>query len=89
MPRLEEKIVVTSKWLYNIKHAIHINIEKFKARFMVKVFSLKEEVDHEEKFSLVSKYTSIRESMSLVSFMGCKIHYMDVKTTFLNVINEE
>jgi hypothetical protein len=36
-------------------------------------------VDYEETFALVSRYTFLRAVMSLVSFMGCKIHLMDVK----------
>jgi hypothetical protein len=46
-------------------------------------------VDYKETFSLVSRYTSIRAVMYLVSFMGWSIHQMDVKTTFLNGIIEE
>jgi hypothetical protein len=47
-------------------------------------------VDYEETFSPVTKYTSIREVMYLVSFMGWRIHQMDVKRDFLNgVIKEE
>jgi hypothetical protein len=45
-------------------------------------------VDYEETFAPVTKYTSIRVVMSLVSFMGWRIHHMDVKTTFLNGIIE-
>jgi hypothetical protein len=36
VPRLEGKSVVSSRWLYKIKHAGDHNIEKFKARFVVK-----------------------------------------------------
>jgi hypothetical protein len=46
-------------------------------------------VDYEETHALIARYTSIRAIMSLVSFMGCRIHQMDVKTTFLNRIIEE
>jgi hypothetical protein len=46
-------------------------------------------VDYENTFALVAKYTSIRVVMSLVSFMGWRIHQMDVKTTFLDGIIEE
>ena len=37
--RPEGKSVVTSRWLYKIKHATDDNIEKFKARFVVRGFS--------------------------------------------------
>ena len=34
VPRLEGKSVVTSKWIYKIKHAADGSIEKYKARFV-------------------------------------------------------
>jgi hypothetical protein len=50
----------------------------------------REGVDYEETFAPVSRYTSIRVVMSLVSFIGWRIHQMDVKTTFLSgIIKEE
>ena len=33
VPSLEGKSVVTSKWIYKIKHAADGSIEKYKARF--------------------------------------------------------
>ena len=34
IPRLEGKSVVTSKWIYKIKHVADGNIEKYRARFI-------------------------------------------------------
>ena len=34
VPRLEGKSIVTSKWIYKIKHATYGSIDKYKARFM-------------------------------------------------------
>jgi hypothetical protein len=89
VPRPKEKSVVSSKWLYKIKHAIDGSIVKFKARSVARGFSQREGVDHEETFAQVVRYISIRVVMALASFMGWRIHQMDVKTTFLNVIIEE
>jgi hypothetical protein len=87
--RPKGKSVVTSKWIYKIKHTADGSIEKYKARFIARGFSQKEGVDYEETFSPVARYTSIRMVISLASVMGWKIHQMDVKTTFLNGVIEE
>ena len=88
MPRLEGKSIVRSKWLYKIKHVVDGNVEKFKARFVARGFSQKG-ANYEETFAPVARHTSIRAIMSLVSFMGWRIHKMDVKTTLLNGIIQE
>jgi hypothetical protein len=82
--RPEGKSVVTSRWLYKIKHAVDGSIEKYKARFVARGFSQVEGVDYDETFTPVARYTLIREVISIATKMGWKIHQMDVKTTFLN-----
>ena len=47
VPKLEGKSVVSSKWIYNIKHAADGSIEKYKARFVARGFSQKEGFDYE------------------------------------------
>ena len=39
VPRPEGKSVVTSRWLYKIKHAADVSVEKYKARFVARGFS--------------------------------------------------
>jgi hypothetical protein len=39
VPRPEGKSVVTSKWIYKIKHAADGSVEKYKARFVARGFS--------------------------------------------------
>jgi len=89
VPRPEGKSVVTSKWLYKIKHAVDGNIEKFKARFVAREFSQIEGVDYDETFTPVARYTSIWSLISITAKMGWQIHQMDVKTTILNGVIEE
>ena len=60
VPKPEGKSVVSSKWIYKIKHAADGSIEKYKARFVARGFSQKEGIDYEETFSPVARYTSIR-----------------------------
>jgi hypothetical protein len=81
--------MVTSRWLYKLKHAADGNIERYKARFVARGFSQVEGVDYDETFASVARYTSIRSMISIATEMGWKIHQMDVKTAFLNGLIQE
>jgi hypothetical protein len=90
VPRPKNKDVVSSKWIYKIKHATYKSIEKHKARFVARRFSQKEGIDYEETFAPVARCTSIRTIIALVAKMKWKLHQMDLKTTLLiGVIEEE
>ena len=67
VPRPKGKLVVTSKWLYKIKHAADGNIEKYKAWFVARGFSQVEGVDYDETFELVARFSSIRAVISVVT----------------------
>ena len=89
VPRPDGKSVVTSKWIYKIKHTVDGSIYKYEARFVARGFSQKEVIDYEETFALVARYTSIRSVLSLAAMMKWKIHQIDVKTTVLNGVVED
>jgi hypothetical protein len=89
VPRPKSKDVVSSKWLFKIKHDVDGSIEKYKARFVTRGFSQKEGIDYEETFALVARYTSIRNIIALAAKMKWKLHQMDVKIDFLNGVIEE
>ena len=74
VPKPEGKSVVSSKWIYKIKHAADGSIEKYKARFVARGFSQKDRIDYEEAFALVARYTSIRPIMVLASMMKWNLH---------------
>ena len=69
VPKLEGKSVVTSKWLYKIKHTTDGSIEKYKAIFVAHGFSQKEGIDYEETFASAARYTSIRLVLALAAMM--------------------
>jgi hypothetical protein len=89
VPRPKNKHVVSSKWIYKIKHVVDKSIEKHKEIFVAHGFSQKEGIDYEETFSLVAVYTSIRIIIALATKMKWNLHQRDVKTTFLNGVIEE
>ena len=59
MPRLVDRLVVGSQLICKIKYAVDA------ARFMAKGYALKEGINYEENFALVSIYTSISIMISL------------------------
>jgi hypothetical protein len=84
----EGKSVVTSKWIYKIKHTVDESIERHKMRFVSRGFSQVEGIDY-ETFSHVARYTSIWMIIVTAASMGWRVHQMDGKTTFLNGEIEE
>jgi hypothetical protein len=46
VPRPKSKDVVSSKWLFKIKHDANGSIEKYKVRFVARDFSQKEGIDY-------------------------------------------
>jgi hypothetical protein len=89
VPRPEGKSIVTSKWVYKIKHVVDGSIDKYKVRFVARGFSKQEGEEYDEMFALVSRYTSIRAIIYLATSMGWSLHQMDVKIAFLNGVIEE
>ena len=89
VPRLEKKSVMTSKWIYKIKHVADGIIEKYKERFVARGFWQKEGIDYEETFAPVERYTYVMTILTLETIMKWKIHQMDVKKNFLNGVVEE
>jgi hypothetical protein len=47
VPRPQGKSIVTSKWIYKIKHVADGSVEKFKARFVARGFSQREGIDYD------------------------------------------
>jgi hypothetical protein len=84
VPRPQGKSIVTSKWIYKIKHATNDSVEKFKAIFVARGYSQKEGIDYDEIFAPIAMYTSIKIIISLALVFDCKLHQMDIKTSFLN-----
>ena len=72
--KTENKSVVSSKWIYKIKHVADGSIEKYKAILVARGFSQKEGIDYEETFSPVARYTSIRTIMAIDFVMKWYLH---------------
>jgi hypothetical protein len=51
--------VVSSKWIYKIKHEANGSVEKFKEIFVARGFTQKEGINYEDTFPPVARYSSI------------------------------
>jgi hypothetical protein len=68
--RPKRKSVVTSKWIYKIKHTVGGSIERHEMRFVARGFSQVEGIDYEETSPPLARYTSIRMIISPAKSMG-------------------
>eukprot|EP00253_Pinus_taeda_P026997 PITA_26997 len=58
VPTLENKLVVSSRWLYKVNKVVYGHVEKNKARFVAIGFSQVEEIDYDETFYPVARINS-------------------------------
>eukprot|EP00253_Pinus_taeda_P014284 PITA_14284 len=78
--------------LLNIGRGGHLrdgSVEKHNAGFVANGFSQVEEIDYDETFAPVARYSLIISILALSAQMGWKIHQMDVMIAFLNGMIEE
>ena len=89
VPRLDDKSMVGSRWIYKVKKAANGILEKYKAKFVAWGFSQIKGIDYDETSAPIAWYSSIRSILAVSKQMGWCIHQMDVKIMFLNGIIEE
>lgn len=80
---------IPTKWVYKIKRDGSGNVERFKARLVVKGFYQIPGVDYSEVFAPVTKYASFRSLMAIAATKDFEMRHLDIKTAFLNGDVEE
>eukprot|EP00253_Pinus_taeda_P028095 PITA_28095 len=76
VPRPTDMAVVSSRWIYNLKHVADGIVEKFTARFVAKGFSQKEGIDYEDTFALMASY--LQEMGFVKSAVDSNLYYLMV-----------
>ena len=67
VPRPSYKSRVGSRWIFKVKPVADKSIEKYKAIFVAKGYSRVEDIDYEETFSHIARYSSIRSILALAT----------------------
>lgn len=75
--------LIDNRWVYRVKLGPNGDIERYKARLVVRGFTQRYGIDYEETFSPVVKFTSIRALLSIAAAGNLKIAQFDIKTAFL------
>ena len=84
VPRPPRANVVTGKWIFKHKFHADSSLAHYKARWVVRGYSLRPGIDYDETFSPVVKPSTIRLVLTLAISSSWPIRQFDVKNAFLN-----
>ena len=81
--RPKHKSVIDGRWVYALKEDSSSE-KKYKARFVARGFTQKENIDYGETFSPTARLTSVRMLMDVAVHENLILHQMDVTTAYLH-----
>nr|GFB59835.1 putative ribonuclease H-like domain-containing protein [Tanacetum cinerariifolium] len=84
VPRPDNVMVITLKWIYKVKLDELGGILKNKARLVAHGYRQEEVIDFEESFAPVARLEAIRIFLAYAAHKNMVVNQMDVKTAFLN-----
>lgn len=83
------KRAIPCKWVYKTKRNENGEIVKYKARLVIKGYKQRKDIDYQEVFAPVVRYTSLRCLVATAAKYDLKIHQMDAISAFLQGDVEE
>jgi hypothetical protein len=89
VPRIPGRRALPSKWVFKLKRDINGEVERYKARLVVKGFRQREGVDYNEVFAPVGSSSALRVLMARAAEEDWRIHQIDFKQAFLNATLQE
>ena len=82
VPRLEDKNVIGTKWVFKNKLDEKGEVTRNKARLVCKGYAQEEGIDYGEAFSPVARMEGVRIILPYATYKGFKVYQMDVKSIF-------
>lgn len=79
----EGRSAIKCKWVYKTKLDVNGDIDRYKARLVIKGYSQRKGVDYEETYAPVVRYSSLRYLFALAARLDMKVDQMDAITAFL------
>jgi predicted RNA-binding Zn-ribbon protein involved in translation (DUF1610 family) len=90
VPKPTNKNILSCRWLFKKKINENGDVDRYKARLVVRGFQQKEGMDYSQTFAPVMKYSSLRILLAYATIYNCEIEQLDVETAFLNAkVSEE
>ena len=80
----KDKIPLKGRWVYKLKTNSNGDIEKYKARWVIKGFLQQPGIDYEETFCNTARPESWRVMLAEAAKQDWEIHQIDVKSAFPN-----
>nr|GEY32976.1 copia protein [Tanacetum cinerariifolium] len=84
VPRPDQVMVITLKWIYKVKLDELGGILKNKAHLVARGYRKEEGIDFKESFTPVARLEAIRIFLAYAAHKNMVVYQMDVKTAFLN-----
>lgn len=78
------KRAISSKWVFRIKRDTNGDIERYKARLVVKGCAQKQGFDYEETYAPVARLSTLRTLLSVINQEDLHTRQLDVKNAFLH-----
>lgn len=84
VPRQTNMKVLRNRWVFRVKYLANGEVDRFKARLVIKGFMQVYGVDYLEVYSPVVRLETLRVLLTLAAVWDYEVHQMDVTTAFLN-----